>query len=75
MTFGMNKYKKPLKAHYNYDWLKMAKEELVDLCKYLECETERKNVIIQFLEMAIEDKNWDYVKVALNELKKDGTAK
>lgn len=73
--FGVEKYKKPLTANLNYDWLQMAMEELVDLGKYLECETERKEVVKVLLNHAVKTENWDLVKLAYNELSKTGTGK
>lgn len=73
--FGINKYNKPLQSNYNYDWLKMATEELVDLGKYLECEMERKETIKALLEHALSMEDWTYVELALFELNKEGTGK
>jgi hypothetical protein len=73
--FGINKYGKPLHASMKYDWLKMLREELADGLKYLECEAERKEVVIEMLEYAIENNNWFTVQSALHQLKQDGTGK
>jgi hypothetical protein len=73
--YGINKYNVPLRASHNYDWLKMATEELVDLSKYLECEMERKEAIKALLEYAISMEDWKFIELALFEINKDGTGK
>lgn len=73
--FGMDKYKTPLMPDMKYDWLKMATEELVDLGKYLQCEAERKDVVVSMLRFAIKKENWELVKSALYQLEMDGTGK
>jgi hypothetical protein len=73
--YGINKYNVPLRSSHNYDWLKMATEEIVDLCKYLECEMERKQTIKDILSHAVLIRDWNLVEFALKELNKDGTGK
>lgn len=73
--FGMDKYKTPLMSNLRYDWLKMAREELVDLGKYMECEAERKDAVTSLLRMAVKNENWSLVKSALFQLEMSGTAK
>lgn len=73
--FGVNKYNKSLNANMDYDWLKMLREELADGLKYLECEAERKEVVINLIKHAVALKDWNYIYMALNELLKDGTGK
>lgn len=43
---GLEKYGVALDPHAKYDWLAMAKEELVDGFKYLECERVRRDELI-----------------------------
>lgn len=73
--FGMDKYKTPLRSRYNYDWLEMLREELADGLKYLENEVERKQIVIDILENALELENFDLVKSAIHILKISGTGK
>ena len=73
--FGMKKYNKPLHADMNYDWLEMAREEFVDMGKYLECEAERKEKVLGLLELAMVTRNWRTIEHAYAELGKKGTGK
>lgn len=42
---GIEKYGRPLDPLDNYDWLKMAEEEMVDGYKYLAAEMEKRKYI------------------------------
>lgn len=53
-VFGVDKYNQPLKSGYRYGWLDMAKEEIADMLKYLECEQERKETITSLIREAID---------------------
>lgn len=74
-NFGMDKYKKPLFSGMPYNWLAMAKEELVDMAKYLECEEVRKETVTQMLIDALALQNWELVHSALSQLMMKGTGK
>jgi Zn/Cd-binding protein ZinT len=74
--FGFNKYKKPLKHTYQYDWLKMLMEEMADGLKYLQNEMDRKELVINILEFALEhDDPKEFIQDALKILKVEGTGK
>lgn len=48
---GIEKYGHELQPHENkYDWLEMAKEELVDGFKYLTAEQERRDKLVKEIE-------------------------
>jgi hypothetical protein len=74
--FGIDKYGKPLKSKYKYDWLLMLSEELADGLKYLQCEMDRKADVIKLLEGAMRVDNPKlYVEAALDLLTVEGTGK
>jgi hypothetical protein len=75
--FGIEKYGKPLNSRMNYNWLSMAREEIADFLKYLECEEERKEVVVSLMEHAFKyEENWKfYITKALDLMKKGGTGK
>jgi hypothetical protein len=74
--FGIKKYGKPLNSRMNYNWLEMAREELADFLKYLECEEERKRDIIDILRMALNSNDpKSHIKGALMILEVGGTGK
>jgi hypothetical protein len=74
--FGVNKYGEPLSSNMNYNWLEMAREEISDFLKYLQCEEERKNLVIATLRMAQESNDpTDFIKYALELLETGGTGK
>jgi hypothetical protein len=73
--FGMDKYGVPLKDHYDYDWLQMFMEEMADGLKYIQNEMDRKNKVIQTLELAIASNEFELVKSALEILRRSGTGK
>jgi translation elongation factor EF-1beta len=75
-NFGMEKYGKALNSNMNYDWHAMFMEEIADGLKYLQCEMERKQRVIDILEKGIEEHNpVFYMGLALHLLKVDGTGK
>jgi len=74
--FGIEKYRKPLKSSYNYDWLQMFLEEIADGLKYIENEIERRQIVKNFLEMGLKSENpKSFIEMALGELNKTGTGK
>ena len=73
--FGFNKYGKALDHRDNYDWLGMATEEIADALKYFQCEKNRRKDVIELLEIAIFEEDFNYVKGALKLLVMDGTGK
>jgi hypothetical protein len=73
--FGIEKYGVPLKDHYDYDWLQMFMEEMADGLKYIQNEMDRKNKVIQTLELAIASNEFELVKSALEILRRSGTGK
>lgn len=73
--FGIEKYKKSLHHSYNYDWMAMFFEEIVDGLKYLQNEMDRREVIKGYLETAIKIKDWQHVQKALDLLNISGTGK
>jgi hypothetical protein len=74
--YGFDKYKKPLKHTYHYDWLQMALEEEADKLKYLQNEMDRKQDIIEILECSLEMNDPRAgVERALKLLKMRGTGK
>lgn len=50
--YGMDKYQEPLDHRYHYDWLQMALQEEADKMKYLQCEMDRKQEVINLLKEA-----------------------
>ncbi|RDW21020.1 hypothetical protein CWR48_04195 [Oceanobacillus arenosus] len=51
---GIVKYGKPLDPLDKYDWLQMAKEELVDGFKYLEAEhVKRQQIVIRIRKLVV----------------------
>lgn len=74
--FGVNKYGKSLRHDMPYNWLHMAREELADMIKYLECEELRKEQVVAALQLAriMKDKN-KYIDIALSYLTVEGTGK
>ena|SRR5690625_2599520 len=62
---GIDKYGKPLDPLDNYDWLKMASEELVDAYKYLNAEQEKIKHIIKSIRELTDDKK---INLLLDEL-------
>jgi predicted nucleotidyltransferase component of viral defense system len=74
--FGVNKYGKSLRSNMPYNWLEMAREEISDFVKYLECEEERKNLVIITLQMAEKSNNPKrWIREALELLETGGTGK
>lgn len=74
--FGVNKYGEPLNSKMNYNWLEMAREEISDFLKYLQCEEERKNLVIHTLRLAQKtDDPTDFINYALELLETGGTGK
>lgn len=74
--YGFDKYKKPLNHRYNYDWLQMFLEEISDGLKYIQNEMDRKALIINILEYALEfDNPRNEIEMALKLLKIEGTGK
>lgn len=74
-NYGIVKYNKPLKHTHNYDWLQMFLEEAADGLKYIQNEIDRKEQVKKQLAYAIEIKDWEIVKVALENLSITGTGK
>lgn len=74
--YGFDKYKKPLKHTYDYNWLQMFMEEMADGLKYIQNEMDRKELVITILEFALEqDEPKDFIQDALKLLKVEGTGK
>ncbi|PKR82582.1 hypothetical protein [Heyndrickxia camelliae] len=74
--FGVNKYGVALDHSHKYDWLKMLQEELADGLKYLQCEMERKEYIINLLKAGLRsDEPKTFIEVALELLTMEGTGK
>jgi hypothetical protein len=74
--YGVEKYKKPLKHTYRYDWLEMFMEEMADGLKYIQNEMDRKKLIVGILEHAIEsDDPKRHISTALDLLTVEGTGK
>lgn len=49
--YGMDKYKEPLHHSYNYDWMKMFRQEMADGLKYIQNEMDRKEEVIDTLNL------------------------
>jgi hypothetical protein len=74
--FGYDKYNKPLKHTYKYDWLQMFLEEMADGLKYIQNEMDRRAFVIQMLEQALESEEPKVlIKEALQVMKTEGTGK
>lgn len=74
--FGIKKYGVSLDHSHKYDWLKMLQEELADGLKYLQCEMERKQYVIQLLQAGLRsDEPKTFIEIALELLSVDGTGK
>ncbi len=74
--YGLAKYGKPLDHTDHYDWLQMFLEEAADGMKYIQCEMNRKNDVIDLLSSAMKtDDPKRYVKLALEILSIKGTGK
>lgn len=74
--YGYEKYKKPLKHSYRYDWLQMFLEEMADGLKYIQNEMDRKALVIEILECSLEmNVPRQGVERALQLLKMEGTGK
>jgi hypothetical protein len=74
--YGIEKYKKPLKHNYRYDWLEMFMEEMADGLKYIQNEMDRKELIIGILGQGLESENpKKYIQTALELLSMKGTGK
>jgi hypothetical protein len=74
--YGIEKYKKPLKHTYKYDWLQMFMEEMADGLKYIQNEMDRKELIIGILGQGLESENpKKYIQTALELLSMKGTGK
>lgn len=74
--YGFDKYKKALHHSYNYNWLRMALEELADMTKYIQNEMDRKATVIEILEYALQfDNPRNEIELALKLLKTEGTGK
>jgi hypothetical protein len=74
--YGFDKYEKPLRSNYPYDWLQMFLEEMADGMKYIQNEIDRKQAVIHLLEYALDSDNpKELVKGALEILKITGTGK
>jgi hypothetical protein len=74
--FGFDKYKKPLRSNYKYDWLQMALEEFADGMKYFQNEMDRKEAVINLLEYGMKSDNpKQFIEAALEILKISGTGK
>lgn len=75
-NYGIEKYKKPLNHTMNYDWLQMFLEEIADGLKYIQNEMDRRALVIEILECALDADNPKYVILsALEILKSEGTGK
>jgi hypothetical protein len=75
-NFGFDKYKKPLRNNYQYDWLQMLLEEMADGLKYLQNEMDRKEAVVFLLEYGLESENpKEFISGALEILKISGTGK
>jgi hypothetical protein len=75
-NFGIEKYGKALNSNMNYDWHSMFLEEMADGLKYLQCEMERKQQVIDILEGGLEKPNPKFfMELALHMLKIGGTGK
>jgi hypothetical protein len=74
--YGFNKYQKPLRSNYKYDWMQMVLEEMADAMKYLQNEMDRKEAVIHLLEYGLESDNpKQFIEGALEILKISGTGK
>jgi hypothetical protein len=74
--YGFDKYKKPLNHKYNYSWMDMFLEEIADGLKYIQNEMDRKALVINILEYALEfDNPKNEIEMALKLLKTEGTGK
>lgn len=74
--FGIDKYGVPLSHSHNYNWLQMFLEEIADGLKYIQCEMDRKNYVIEMLQAGLRsDTPKDYIEIALNLLTVEGTGK
>ncbi|MGP9039789.1 hypothetical protein [Cytobacillus kochii] len=74
--YGIKKYNHPLNYTQKYDWLAMFTEEMADALKYIQCEIDRKEEVIQLLNASLRVSNpQDYVEAALNLLTVEGTGK
>jgi hypothetical protein len=74
--YGLDKYQKPLKHTYQYDWLQMFLEEMADGLKYIQNEMDRKQSVIEILECSLEmNVPKEGVIRALKLLKMEGTGK
>jgi hypothetical protein len=74
--YGFDKYKKPLRSNYKYDWLQMLLEEMADGLKYIQNEMDRKEAVIYLLEYGLESENpKEFISGALEILKISGTGK
>lgn len=51
--YGMQKYNEPLTHEYDYDWMNMFEQEIADGLKYLQCEKDRKRVVVSILQIAM----------------------
>ncbi|MDQ0268907.1 hypothetical protein [Cytobacillus purgationiresistens] len=74
--FGIQKYGVPLSHSHKYDWLQMFLEEIADGIKYIQCEIDRKDYIIQMLQAGLRANDpKEYIEIALNLLTVKGTGK
>lgn len=74
--FGIKKYNVPLSHGHSYNWLQMFLEEMADGLKYIQCEIDRKEFIIEMLQAGMRsDTPKDYIEIALNLLTVEGTGK
>jgi hypothetical protein len=74
--YGIKKYGVALKHQHRYNWLDMFMEEMADGLKYIQNEVDRKKLIIELLETALEVDNPKFViKTALELLTIQGTGK
>jgi hypothetical protein len=73
---GVDKYKTALHYSLDFDWLQMLTEEMVDGLKYLQCEMDRKNYVIDMLEAGMRSNEpKEYIEIALQLLNVKGTGK
>ena len=74
--YGMDKYNEPLHHGQNYSWLQMFYEELADGLKYIQCEIDRRNDVVELLKAAMRvDNPKEYIGLALELLTVEGTGK
>lgn len=73
---GFKKYGVPLFHGHNYNWIQMFLEEMADGLKYIQCEIDRKNYVIQMLQAGLNsDSPKEYIEIALQLLTVEGTGK